>query len=495
MPTSPSPACRWTIGRPIDNTTLYVLDQHGSPTPIGVPGELLIGGAGLARGYRGRPELTAERFIADHFDRHPGSRLYRTGDLVRYRADGTVEYLGRLDHQVKLRGFRIELGEIESRLAEQPSVSAAAATVHTSAAGEPALSAYVVGSGAPVDLDALRRALAESLPSYMLPSSLIALDALPLTPNGKVDRNALPKPEQSSATAQAATTSRRGRRRRNAVAFRPSVREVLGIDSLGVTDDFFDLGGQSLLAVRLVRRIQARFDVDLSVRRLFEEPTVAGLAHHIAGQTGAPDPVVVEIAAPLAGRPRDSLPALTAAVRTRRPSYAQERFWFIEQVSGGSAAYNIAWPTRLRGRLEVPALQRALSEIVRRHEVLRTRFDADGGRPVQVIEPSAAPPLEFVDLSADSDREASARHAVDQRTQAAFSLSELPLARASLIRLGAEDHILQVVVHHIVADGWSKAIFFAELDALYRLRRRTGPRPWRRRRFSTRTLRSGSARG
>ncbi len=292
----------------------------------------------------------------------------------------------------------------------------------------------------------------------------MALDSLPLTPNGKVDRNALPKPEDASAPGRDHVAPRTPTEEAVADIW----REVLGIESVGVTDDFFDLGGQSLLAVRLIRRIEARFEIDLSVRRLFEDPTVAGLSHHIAAQTGAPDPVVIEmVAAPRTAPPREALPALTAAVRTRRASYAQERFWFIEQVSGGSSAYNIAWPLRLRGRLDVQALQRALTEIIRRHEVLRTRFVEQDGRPVALVDPPAAVALALTDLTGSTEPELALRTALDAATAASFDIAAGPLLRAELFRLGEQDHVLQVVVHHIVADGGSKAIFFAELAELY----------------------------
>jgi amino acid adenylation domain-containing protein len=451
-----------TIGRPIANTTLHVLDRRGRPAPIGVPGELLIGGTGLARGYRNRPELNAERFVAGELG---GERLYRTGDLARYRPDGTVQFLGRLDHQVKLRGFRIELGEIEANLAGHPAVAAAAATIHDGPRGEPSLVAYVVPDGEAADPEQLRRFLAESVPAYMVPAAIVTLEALPLTPNGKVDRKALPAPEL------AALAEDRYREPRNATeaAVASLFCEVLGVDRAGAHDDFFALGGQSLLAARLVSRLDARFGVELPFRVLFEAPTVAGLAAGIeallstagqAPQATESEPLVAE---PPAGR--EPSPLLTTA-SVRPASFAQERFWLIDQLGAG-AAYNISWPLRLRGALDAVALERALNEIVRRHEILRSRFADEDGRPVQVVEPSRAVELEFVDLSGESEREREAQRLVDERTQAPFELAKGPLLRACLLRLGPDEHILQIVVHHAVADGGSKVVFFEELGALY----------------------------
>jgi amino acid adenylation domain-containing protein len=450
-----------TIGRPIANTTLHVLDRRGRPAPIGVPGELQIGGAGLARGYRNRPELNAERFVAGQ----PGAeRLYRTGDLARYRPDGTVQFLGRLDHQVKLRGFRIELGEIEATLGGHPAVAAAAATVHDGTRGEPSLIAYVVGESEPADPQELRRFLAESVPAYMVPAAIVTLEALPLTPNGKIDRKALPVPELPSLSEDRHVEPRNATEAAVASLF----CEVLGVDRAGAHDDFFGLGGQSLLAARLVSRLDARFDVELPFRVLFEDPTVAGLAAGIEAlrTTAAHAPETTEPELLIgAGAERDPSPLLPAA-SIRPTSFAQERFWFIDQMGGG-AAYNISWPLRLGGALDVVALERALNEIVRRHEILRSRFAAEDGRPVQVVEPSCAVNLEFIDLSGESERDGEAQRLIDERTQAAFDLAQKPLLRACLLRLQPDEHILQIVVHHAAADGGSKAVFFTELGALY----------------------------
>jgi len=451
-----------SIGRPIANTSLFILDGCGEPAPIGVPGELHIGGAGLARGYRNRPELTAERFVADPFAARSGARLYKTGDLARYRSDGTVEFLGRLDQQVKLRGYRIELGEIEARLAEHPRVAAAAAAVHLGSAGEPELVAYVVPSAEPVDAEELWQRLGQSLPAYMVPSSLVTLPALPLTPNGKLDRNALPAPEAGGAGPRSAYVAPRTDPER---AIAELWSEVLGVERIGVHDDFFELGGQSLLAARLMGRLDSRLGVELPLRALFESPTVAGLAARVPALPAAVDPGLSAAVDTVTATTES--PPLVPMARVRRASFAQERFWFIDQVAGSSGAYNISWPVRLRGGLDVASLQRALSEIVRRHEVLRTRFAAEEGRPMQVIDAPGAVTLELIDLSRQADPEDRARRVVDQQTQAPFDVAQGSPLRALLIRLGSEDHILQIVIHHIAADGWSKAVLFGELGALY----------------------------
>ncbi len=440
-----------SIGRPIANTTLFILDGRGQPTPIGVPGELHIGGAGVARGYRERPELTAERFASHPFDPSAGSRLYKTGDLARYRADGSVQYLGRLDNQVKVRGFRIELGEIETQLAAHPAVAAAVASTHEQRSGESELVAYIVPSGqAPAGTE-LRRFLEQKLPAYMVPSTFVTLDAFPLTPNAKVDRKALPRPEAwgtEPVTEYVAPGTELERRLTELWG------ELLQRDRIGLQDNFFDLGGHSLLAARLIGRIHSELEVRLPLRALFEAPTIGGLAERIESmqveETGEEPPPLVPVA------------------RVRRASFAQERFWFIDQLTGGSAAYNIPWPLRLKGELDVVALGRALTEIVRRHEPLRTRFSIEDGRPVQLVDAPQSVSLEPTDLSREPDPERAASELVDRQTQLPFDLERGPLLRATLLRLSDRDHVLSIVVHHIAADGWSKTVFLRELDALYR---------------------------
>jgi amino acid adenylation domain-containing protein len=431
------------IGRAIPDLRLYVLDPARRPVPIGVPGELYVGGAGVARGYLNRPELTAQRFIDNPFAQ---GRLYRTGDRVRWMADGTLEYLGRLDEQVKIRGFRIELGEIEAALRQAPGVRDCTVVVRDDGAGDRRLVAYVVG-----EADALRERLRQSLPEYMVPSAFVSLDALPLTPNGKLDRKALPAPELASAEDRY-------------VAPRTPVEEVLAgiwaevlrLERVGVEESFFDLGGHSLLATRVVSRIREVFAVELPLRALFEGPTVAELAGRVEEMRRAELPV---------------LPPVVPAERTAALplSFAQERLWFLDRLEPGSTTYNIPVAWRLGGALDQSALERALGEVVRRHEALRTVFAQADGSPVQVIAPFGGFALPVEDLSGlrEADREAAVRRRAGEEARRAFDLAAGPLFRAALLRLDAEDHVLLLTMHHVVSDGWSLGVLFRELSALY----------------------------
>ncbi|HWN41110.1 MAG TPA: amino acid adenylation domain-containing protein, partial [Thermoanaerobaculia bacterium] len=335
-----------SIGRPVHDTRAYVLDPRLERLPVGVPGELCLAGAGLARGYLGRPELTAERFVPDPLSAEPGARMYRTGDLARLRADGELDYLGRLDHQVKVRGFRIELGEVEAALARQPGVESAVVLAREDVPGDKRLVAYVVGAA-----EDLRQTLLQELPEPMVPSAFVFLEELPLTPHGKVDRRALPAPQASHEVEVALEKS-------------PAEELLAGIWSallrvsvIGPRDNFFDLGGHSLLATQVVSRVREVFGVELPLRALFETPTLAGLAARI--QSGGPGLQ----APPIVALPRDG---------EVRASFAQERLWFLDRFGTDRAAYNIPAAVRLEGRLDVPALAACLTEIVRRHESLRT---------------------------------------------------------------------------------------------------------------------------
>uniref|UniRef100_UPI003B3A4898 amino acid adenylation domain-containing protein n=1 Tax=Longimicrobium sp. TaxID=2029185 RepID=UPI003B3A4898 len=436
-----------SIGRPVANTRIYVLDARGEPAPIGVPGELHVGGAQVTRGYLGRPGLTAERFVPDPFSADGGARMYRTGDLGRWRADGTLEYLGRTDFQVKVRGFRIELGEIEAVLRGHQSVADCVVMAREDA-GDQRLVAYVVGD---VDTDALRAHVRRGLPEYMVPSAFVSLDALPLTANGKLDRKALPAPEF------AADADRHVAPRTPAEEVMAGIwAEVLQLERVGVKQSFFDLGGHSLLATRVVSRVRELFGVELPLRALFEGPTVAQLAGRVEEMRRAGLPV---------------LPPVVPAERTGRLplSFAQERLWFIDRLERGSTAYNIPAAWRLGGALDEAALERALEEIVRRHEVLRTVFAQVDGSPVQVIAPFGGFTLPVENLSGLSleDREAAVRHRVGEETGQTFDLATGPLFRAALLRVDAEDHVLLLSMHHVVSDGWSMGVLFRELSALY----------------------------
>ncbi|MEV0174681.1 amino acid adenylation domain-containing protein [Streptomyces sp. NPDC050803] len=434
-------ARRGSIGRPIANTLVYVLDAALRPVPAGVAGELYIAGAGLARGYLDRPALTAERFVADPYGT-PGTRMYRTGDLVRWSADGELEYLGRVDHQVKVRGYRIEPGEIEAVLLAHESVTRAAVLVREDTPGDRRLVAYVTGTADPAEL---REHAARQLPEYMVPSALVTLDALPLTPNGKLDRRALPAPD---STAQPTGRSPRSPREEILCGL---FAEVLGVERVGIDDGFFDLGGHSLLATRLVSRIRSTLDVELSVRQLFERPTVARLG------------AVLDTASGSARRP------LTRAERPARIplSYAQQRLWFLNRLEGPSPTYNMPTALRLDGALDRAALTAALHDLVVRHESLRTVFAEDGQGAHQVVLPPEAARPELHTVHTDED---GLTEALTSTARYAFDLAaELPL-RTWLFELGPERHVLLVLVHHIAGDGWSAGPLARDLTGAYAAR-------------------------
>jgi len=437
-------------GRPIANARIYVLDGAGEPVPVGVTGELYLGGVGVTRGYRRLPGQTAERFLPDPFGREPGARLYRTGDLGRWLPDGTIEFMGRGDAQVKVRGFRIELGEIEARLAEHAAVHEVVVVARDGEVGDPRLVAYYTGDE--TGAAALRAHLAERLPEYMIPAAFVRMDALPVNPNGKLDRKALPAPEFAADADRY-------------VAPRTPVEEVLagiwaevlGVERLGVHDEFFELGGHSLLATRVVSGVRELFGVELPLRALFEGPTVAEMAGRVEEMRRAGLPV---------------LPPVVPVERTEPPtaSFAQERLWFLDRLRSGEISYNLPFALRLRGALDVDALERGLGEIVRRHESLRTTFREQDGTPRQVIAPFAGFRLTVMDLShlPGEAREAEVqRELVAESTVRLFDLSAGPLFRASLLRLGAEEHVLLLSQHHIISDGWSMGVLYRELSALY----------------------------
>jgi amino acid adenylation domain-containing protein/non-ribosomal peptide synthase protein (TIGR01720 family)/FkbM family methyltransferase len=441
------------LGRPFPNTVLYVLDERMRPAPLGVRGELYIGGLGVARGYLGRPELTAERFIPDPFASEPGARLYRTGDLVRYRADGTLEFHGRVDEQVKLRGFRIELGEIESVLARHPSVEQTVVLAREDVPGDKRLVAYVVPRpGTGLDLQALRGFLQETLPEYMVPAAFFPLEALPVTPNGKVDRKALPAPD--GLTLGTAYVPPEGELEH---ALAAAWTSLLGVARVGRHDSFFELGGHSLLATQAVTRIRNAFGVELPLRALFEHSTVAALAGKIEEATRSG---TASKAPPLKRAPRTGKPPL---------SFAQQRLWFIDQLDPNSSAFNIPTAVRLRGELDLAAMERSLNALVQRHEALRTTFATEEGRPFQVISPASPLPLTVLDLQQvpDAEREARMQRRVAEEAVRPFDLTVGPLLRTHLLRLAPQEHVLLLVMHHIVSDGWSMGVLIRELTALY----------------------------
>ncbi|MFB7355013.1 non-ribosomal peptide synthetase [Streptomyces gardneri] len=445
------------IGRPIANTEALVMDRFGGLAPVGVPGELWIGGPGVARGYWNRPELTEERFVPHPFAQdteEPGARVYRTGDLVRWLPDGNIEFLGRIDQQVKLRGLRIELGEIESALAAHEDVANVTVVVREDTPGEKHLVGYCVPVvGRVLTVAALRARLRESLPDYMVPNWFVFLDALPLTPNGKVDRRALPAPDGAGQAADSEYTAPRNETEQ---VIADIWRDVLGLDRVGVDDDFFLLGGHSLHAVRMVSRVAKRLNVELTVRDMFNAPTVALLADALTHGDGG-------VAVPLLPR-QDGSTVLPL-------SFAQRRLWFLDRLEPGSAEYVIPFGFEVEGALDLAALETAFSGLVARHEVLRTRFvTGEDSEPVQVVDAPWQVRSELIDLrhvTDDAERETQARAAVDARAGEAFDLSGGRLLRVTVVRLADERHLLMVAIHHIVADGWSVSVLTGELREFY----------------------------
>ncbi|WP_415835611.1 amino acid adenylation domain-containing protein, partial [Corallococcus soli] len=446
---------RVPIGRPGANTRLLVLDRHGQPVPVGVPGELFLAGVQVGRGYWRRPGLTAERFLPDPFSAAPGARMYRTGDLARWLPDGTVEYLGRADFQVKLRGFRIELGEIEAALQAHPDVREAVAVVRPDASGDARLVAYVTGDAGPLEAAALKAFLLERLPEYMVPSVFMHLGVLPLTSSGKTDRKALPEPEVAVVTRGQYVAPRGATEQTLARIF----TDVLGVERVGVNDNFFELGGHSLRATQVVARLRTAFNVELGLRVLFEASTVAALAQRIQALQ---DP----------SRPTFGAPPLTVADRsTVLPlSFAQQRLWFIHQLDPTDTTYNIPAALRLEGTLDVGALQRGFEELVRRHESLRTTFRTEAGEPFQEIHAPAPLPLPVTDLTHLPDASARQEEALRLATVEArrpFDLAQGPLLRTLLLKLGDTEHMLVLNIHHVISDGWSVGVLVREIAALY----------------------------
>jgi amino acid adenylation domain-containing protein len=466
VPTAPTAP----IGRPIANTQVYVLDSDLEPVGIGVPGELFIGGSGLARGYLNRADLTAEWFVTNPFSNDSRSRLYRTGDRVRWLADGNLEFLGRFDHQVKVRGLRVELEEIEAVLRRHQLIRNASVAARGDFADEKRLVAYVVPRiDQGLDLGELRRHLRRKLPEYMVPASFVVLKELPLTPNGKVDRRALPAPN-----------SRRRDLEEQHVAPNTAMQalicgiwtEILNLERLGIHDNFFDLGGHSLLAMRVVARLRDTVKRDVPLRTLFECPTIALLADNIDKRREVPTPTGDDSGSPLAAAALSSLagpPVTRVASGGALPlSFAQQRLWFLAQLDPDSISYHIRFAWRLEGPLDVEVLGRCLSEIVRRHEVLRTTYQADAGTPLQRIAPPTPLGVVHADLrgfSGSTSEQELLR--VAGSLDRPFDLARDTMLRAGLVRLAEQEHVLILTFHHIALDAWSLEIFLRELETLY----------------------------
>jgi len=509
------------LGCPIANTEIYLLDSRLHPVPVGVPGELYIGGVCLAHGYLNRAALTAERFVPHPFSSEPGARLYKTGDLARYLKDGNIEFIGRNDFQVKIRGMRIELGEIEVALKQHEGVREAVVTVRQDVSGgEKRLVAYVIAHrGRAVEARQLRDYLRGKLPEYMLPSAFVTLDAFPLTPSGKIDRLALPAPERNLETEEGYVAPRGALEEVLSTIF----AEVLQLERVGVRDNFFDLGGHSLLATQIASRVREAFRVEVPLRKIFEEPTVEGLAQALLEGEGERIERTAELLLQLsslsdeeagrlarrveqgAGETKDTIGqrrATTAeewvspelppseeragestgegvseaggkrtarAIRTAPLSFAQQRLWFLDQYEPENILYNIPAAIRLKGALNTTALERSLNEILRRHEALRTTFAVVDDRPIQVINEVRDSRLTVIELreSSPEEREATAARLASEEARRPFNLAEGPLLRVKLLQLAEDDQVLLITMHHIISDGWSIKILIREMGALY----------------------------
>ncbi len=455
------------IGRPLPNTQIYLLDAQLQVVPFGVPGELYIGGVGLGRGYLNRPDLTAERFVANPFSTEPGARLYKTGDLVRYvSADGTLEYLGRIDNQVKLRGYRIELAEIETVLRQHPQVADCAVLLQEEKPGLPRLVSYVVvRTPSVLTAEILAEMVRQYLPAYMLPSAFVLLDALPLSSNGKVDRLRLSRlvPVQKSERSRA----QRAPHSPIEELLLTMWQELLAVPALDIHDNFFSIGGHSLLATRLIAQIRAVLQVEIPVRAVFDTPTVIGLARQVE-QILSRD--VEQEALPLVAVERpEEIPL----------SFAQQRLWFMDQLQPGNTAYLIPRAQRFREPVHMQALEQALEELVRRHESLRTTFVVRSGQPTQVIHPDEHYGLPLIDLQGlqAEQKEAEAWHLSRLEARQPCDLEQGPLMRTYLIRVEAKEHLLLMTLHHIITDGWSNEVLTGEFISLYQAYRTEQPSP------------------
>ncbi|MDR6958091.1 amino acid adenylation domain-containing protein [Pseudomonas brassicacearum] len=438
------------IGEPLRGRAYYLLDRDDNLAPVGVPGELCIGGSLLSRGYHDVPGLTAERFCPDPFG-PPGSRLYRTGDRVRRLPNGTYEYLGRIDQQVKLRGFRIELGEIESRLQSHPEVRQAVVIVREDRPGDRRLVAYVVYQAQPLAITALREHIAKHLPDYMVPSAFVTLEQIPLTPGGKLNRAALPAPDYSLQATQV-----RGPQTPQEQQLLALWQDVLGVESIDLHDNFFALGGHSLLAAQLVTRIRLALNIELPLRALFEAPTIAQLASVLSKAEASNERPIEPAPVPSHGR--------------RLLSHAQQGMWLVQAMQPESAAYHIPSAARLRGHLDIDALHQAFQGLVQRHEALRSSFHEQDAELFVQVQPQVDLPMPLHDLStlpAEACEDAARRLLIDLAIRP-IDLRQAPLLRLHLIKLRDDEHLLLLVLHHIVSDGWSMGLLVSELTHLYR---------------------------
>ncbi|MGB3656117.1 MAG: amino acid adenylation domain-containing protein [Rivularia sp. (in: cyanobacteria)] len=441
------------IGKPIANTQLYILDKYNQLAPVGVTGELCIGGKGLAACYFRRFDLTAEKFIPNPFSNFEGNRLYKTGDLARYLPSGNIEYIGRIDNQVKLRGFRIELGEIEAVIGQYPAVREAVVIIGENSANSQLIIAYVVVEKEQTLLtDHLRSFVESELPNYMVPAAFITLEALPLTANGKVDRKALIVPDLTQISSSDIVPPSTPVETLLAGIW----AEILGIEKIGINHNFFELGGHSLIATRVISQIRQVFQVELPLRYLFETPTIAGLAKEIEKAIKVDSAVAATNIEPISRG--QQLPI----------SFAQQRLWFLTQLEPDSPFYNISAAVRLQGELNVEALQQSFNEIVCRHETLRTNFLIKEGQPLVIISEAKPLTLSILDISSiNVNQQAEIEQQIAREAQQPFDISSDCLLRIKLLRLGEQEHIILVTMHHIVSDGWSIGILVKEFSSLY----------------------------
>ena len=452
---------RVPIGRSIANTQLYVLDSHQQLVPTGVQGELYVGGAGVSAGYLNRPELNAEKFLPSPF--RAEETVYRTGDRARFLPNGDLEWLGRSDGQIKLRGFRIELGEVEAALSEHDGIQQCVAQIREDQPGNARLVAYVVARGKQPAIEVLREQLSKRLPAHAVPSAFVFLESIPQLPNGKVDTKHLPSPD---ALPELKT---------GPIAPRTPVEEVIAgiwadvlkVGRVGVRDDFFALGGHSLLAAKVVSRILQTLEIELPLRAVFERPTVEGLAALVENTRGSSP---ASLSAPITRVAREADPRL---------SFAQQRLWFLDQLEPGNPLYNVPCAVRISGMLNVAAMERGINEIIRRHEILRTRFTMSGGQPVQVIAASLTIPLPVTDLArlAKNERDQKAAQLAAEEARQSFNLGAGPLLRANLLRFSPDEHVLLLNIHHIASDETSRDIVVRELVALYEAYSQGKPTP------------------
>ena len=437
------------IGKPIANTQIYILDSKLNPVPLGVVGELHIGGDGLARGYLNRPELTAEKFIQSPFSPH--QKIYKTGDLARYLPDGNIEYLGRIDNQVKLRGFRIELGEIESALDSYPGIQQTVVIVRQDIPGNQRLVAYLATEDKSLNIEKLRDFIKKQLPEFMIPSAFMILENLPLSPNGKVDRKALPAPDIDVSQNKEYVAPQTPTQKIIAEIF----QTILNIKSVGIYDNFFDLGGHSLLATQVISRLRQAFSIEINLKELFAYPSIDQLSDRITSiqQLKQPQNNINTAISPI---PRNGHLPL---------SFAQERLWFLDQLEGNNSIYNIPGILKITGNLKIDTLEKSLQEIVNRHEVLRTNFQAVNGQPIQVINFENTFQLKIEDWTNINQEDI--KKAIQKEIETPFNLATDNLLRVIIAQIKTDEFLLIVTMHHIISDGWSLGIFIQELSTIY----------------------------